>query len=183
MNLATRQFQDVDFLLPTTDMVLRTKVSKQVFLRARLPSRSIDGSGSVLSKATAYGQVPAAELLKVGEYKKACAIATDKGLPLSPPPMSMSGLARDFFTDMDSSSQHNPFSRSSNVLNRQEVYCADNNMGKSHLWITVSPPDHECPKILFYALPEGEREPVEGQVPDVSLRFKVLADKPGAAAL
>ena len=69
------------------------------------------------------------------------------------------------------------------MLNRQKVYCAGNNMGKSHLCITVSPPDHECPKIFFYALPEGEREPVESQVLHVSLRFKVLADKPGAAAL
>jgi hypothetical protein len=78
-NLGTRQFQKVDFVLPATDTVLRTAVSKKVFLRARLPSRRVALDGSVPSRAAAYGQIPKDDLLKVAAYKTACAEATDKG--------------------------------------------------------------------------------------------------------
>ena len=95
----------------------------------------------------------------------------------------MNGLAKDVFTDTKIANYSNPFSRAANLLNRQDVYAAHNNNGKAHLWITISPPDHECRKILFYALQPKQFIPHEDQVPDAALRFKVLADNPVAAAL
>ena len=119
----------------------------------------------------------------MSEYKKACAIATDKGLPLPDPPSNLNGLAKDFFTDITVVNQEHPFSRAANLLYRREVYAAHNNAGKSHLWITVSPPDHESRKIMFYALPEDKFAPHKDQVPDASFRFKTLSQNPVAAAL
>jgi len=182
-NSASRQFQSTDFVLPTTDCVLRTNAAKAVFVKAKLPSHVLAAPGVAQTRAEAYGKVPTEDMLKVAAYKKECAEATDKGIPLPDPPASLSGLGQAFFTDMDCITQDNPFSRAANLLYRREVYAAHNNMGKSHWWITVSPPDHECRRILFYALAPEQFKPLESQAPDAAFRFKVLADNPVAAAL
>ncbi len=76
------------------------------------------------TRAEAYGKVPAEDMLKVAAYKKECAEATDKGIPLSDSPGSLSGLGQAFFTDMDCITQDSPFSRAANLLYRREVYAA-----------------------------------------------------------
>jgi hypothetical protein len=81
-NLGSRQFQKVDFVLPATDTVLRTDVTQKIFLRARLPSRTVQADGKLPSRSEAYGRISSTDLVKVAEYKKACAHATDKGMTL-----------------------------------------------------------------------------------------------------
>ena len=62
-NSASRQFQSTDFVLPTTDCVLRTNGAKAVFVRAKLPSHVPAAPGVVQTRAEAYCKVPTADML------------------------------------------------------------------------------------------------------------------------
>jgi hypothetical protein len=86
LNLSTRQFQEVDFVLPVYDMVTRQQVSTIGFVRSQIPSRKTNADGTVSSKAEAFGRVSLLDMKKVCEHKIACVKSASKGGTLPPPP-------------------------------------------------------------------------------------------------
>ena len=70
LNLNTRQFQKVDFLLPLYGRKTRSDVAKKAFVQSIPPSKS---SLHGLTKAEAYGRVSEEDIRLACEYKKGCA--------------------------------------------------------------------------------------------------------------
>ena len=61
LNLSTRQFQKVDFLLPLYDRKTRSDVAKKAFVQSILPSKcSLDGVRT--TRGEAYGRVTEEDL-------------------------------------------------------------------------------------------------------------------------
>lgn len=182
LNLSTRQFQEADFLLPLYDMKTRSDVGKMAFVRSILPSRILY-NGDITTRAQAYGRVNSEDLQLACTYKMACAKAASVGLPFPPPPVSLNGLAMDFFLDISISSTPMQHSQAAAIKNRQDVYAAHNSNGKSHLWFTISPADDLIFNIVWYALGPNAAQPYKDQLPSGEFRFKLLAKYPVAAAL
>ena len=162
-------------------MITRAEVAKMAFVRSILPSRKIDGD--ITTRAEAYGRVSSEDLNLACTYKKACAKAASQGLPFPPAPVSLNGLAMDFFTDISISSSPMQHSQAAANRNRQDVYAAHNSNSKAHIWFTVSPADDLIFKIVWYALGPKDAEPHKDQLPSGEFRFKLLARFPVAAAL
>ena len=85
-------------------MITRAEVAKMAFVRSILPSKKIDGD--ITTRAEAYGRVSCEDLNLACTYKKACAKAANQGLPFPPAPVSLNGLAMDFFLPIYQSHQH-----------------------------------------------------------------------------
>ena len=182
LNLSTRQFQEVDFLLPLYDMKTRRDVAKMSFVRSILPSRNLC-NGSITTRAEAYGRISSEDLQLACSYKMACAKAASEGRPFPQPPVSINGLAMDFFTDISVACIPMQHSQAAAIRNRQDVYAAHNSNGKAHIWFTFSPDDSMSFKILWYAVGENEAAPNKDTIPSGEFRFKLIAKKPVAAAL
>lgn len=131
----------------------------------------------------AYGRVTAEDLQLACTYKKACAKAASDGRPFPPPPVSLNGLAMDFFTDISIASSQMQHSQAAASRNRQDVYAAHNSNGKAHIWFTCSPDDSLIYKIVWFALGPQCSKPHKDDVPSGEFRFKLLAKNPVAAAL
>ena len=99
LNLSTRQFQHVDFLLPLYDMTNRQEVSNVSFVRSKLPSRSKSGDGHI-SNGEAFGRLTSEAIQLAGQYKLAYAKATKLGQRLPPPPPEIDGVGLNFFTNI-----------------------------------------------------------------------------------
>jgi hypothetical protein len=95
----------------------------------------------------------------------------------------VSGLSKDFFTDIKIATSVNPFSRAAANVNRNEVYAAHNSCGKATVWLTVSPRDDLSFDVMWYALGPAQSAPHKDQLPLGSLRFATLNQHPVAAAL
>jgi hypothetical protein len=67
LNLSTRQFQHVDFLLPLYDMTTRQEVSNVSFVRSKLPSRSKSGDGHI-SNGEAFGRLTSEVMQLAGQH-------------------------------------------------------------------------------------------------------------------
>ena len=182
LNLSTRQFQQVDFVLPIYDMVTRQQVSNMAYVRSILPSRLSGPERGTSSKGEAYGRVPMEDLKAAHDYKVVCADAANRGLRFPPPPTSLNGLAMDFYTDIRLASQPMQHSEAAANRNRQMVYAAHNSLGKAQIWFTVSPDDTQSFKIVWYAL-GAKGAYCKNPVPARDFRFKLLAKHPVAAAL
>jgi hypothetical protein len=152
LNLSTRQFQEVDFVLPVYDMVTRQQVSTIGFVRSQIPSRKTNADGTVSSKAEAFGRVSLLDMKKVCEHKIACVKSASKGGTLPPPPQSVSGMAAEFFNDVSVATSYNQHSKSAAMANRAAVYAAHNSLGRASIWFTFCPDDTQSFKILWYAL-------------------------------
>ncbi|EFX73115.1 hypothetical protein DAPPUDRAFT_325613 [Daphnia pulex] len=183
LNLSSRQFQQVDFVLPIYDMVTRQQVSNMAYVRSILPSR-LSGSerGTTNSKGEVYGRVSMEDLRAAHGYKVTCAEAASQGCRFPLPPASLNGLAIDFFTDIGISTQPMQHSQAAANRNRQKVYAAHNSLGKAQIWFTVSPDDTQSFKIVVNAL-GSQAVNFENPVPTGEKRFKLLAKHPVAAAL
>lgn len=79
LNLSQRQFQEVDFVLPCCDLINKSAMKRQAFVRAKLPSFHINADGTRKTKGEAFGQVSMADMHMAGEYKKKCAQAAKLG--------------------------------------------------------------------------------------------------------
>ena len=163
-------------------MKTRSDVAKMAFVRSVLPSRILV-DGDITNRAEAYGKVTTEDLNLACTYKKACAKAASEGLPFPTPPISLSGLAMDFFTDISISSKPMQHSQAAANSNRQDVYACHNSNSKAHIWFTVSPADDLIFTIVWYALGPDDAEPYKDQMPSGEFRFKLLATNPAAAAL
>ena len=183
LNLSTRQFQQVDFLLPMYDMVTRQQVAMLGLVRSKIPSRILNSNNSTTPRAEAFGRVSIADLQMAWEYKNQCATTARKGHRLPPPPKSMNGVAVEFFTDIGICTQQNPHSQAAALRDRQCVYAAHNSNGKAQIWLTFSPDDAQSFKIAWYALGEDQSKPIAGKAPSGMFRFETLATRPVAAAL
>ena len=182
MNLSTRQFQKVDFLLPLYDRKTRSDVAKKAFVQSILPSKcSLDGVRS--TRGEAYGRVTEEDLRLACEYKKECAKAASAGLRYPSPPVSMNGLAMDSFTDISISSTPMQHSQAAANKNRQDVYAAHNSNGKAHIWFTNSPADDLIYNIVWYALGSESANPYKDHIPSGEFRLKLIAEHPVSAAL
>ncbi|KAI9560449.1 hypothetical protein GHT06_014468 [Daphnia sinensis] len=159
LNLSTRQFQEVDFVLPLYDMVTRQQVSTIGFVRSKIPSRRRGADGTLSTKAEA------------------------KGGTLPPPPVSLHGVAAEFFNDITVATKHNQHSMAAAAENRGGVYAAHNSLGKAHIWFTFCPDDTKSFKILWYALGPEQSAIYKDQIPDGIIRFETLANRPVAGAL
>ena len=183
LNLSTRQFQQVDFVLPMYDMVTRQQVSTIGFVRSRIPSRSRNSDGTQSTKAEAFGHISTEDMKKVCDHKINCATAASKGIPLPPAPSSLSGVAAEFFNDVSTATQHNQHSLAASAANRGGVYAAHNSLGKAQIWFTFCPDDTISYKIMWYALPPGQSSIYKDSIPTGTIRFETLANHPAAAAL
>ena len=141
LNLSTRQFQEVDFVLPVYDMVIRHQVSTMGFVRSQIPSRSTNTDGTLSSKAEAFGRVSIQDMERVCQHKIACAKTASKGGPLPPPPLSYSRMAAEFFNDITIATKHNQHSTAAAADNRGGVYAAHHSLGKASIWFTFCPDD------------------------------------------
>ena len=183
VNLSTRQFQEVDFVLPVYDMVTRQQVSTMGFVRSQIPSRKTNADGTLSSKAEAFGHVSLLDMKKVCDHKIACAKSASKGGTLPPPPQSVSGMAAEFFNDVTIATKHNQHSMAAAAENRAAVYAAHNSLGKASIWFTFCPDDTQSFKILWYALGPEQSSIYKEQIPDGVIRFETLANRPVAGAL
>ncbi|KAI9550846.1 hypothetical protein GHT06_005779 [Daphnia sinensis] len=183
LNLSTRQFQEVDFVLPLYDMVTRQQVSTIGFVRSKIPSRRRGADGTLSTKAEAFGQVSLEDMKKVCEHKINCAKTASKGGTLPPPPVSLHGVAAEFFNDITVATKHNQHSMAAAAENRGGVYAAHNSLGKAHIWFTFCPDDTKSFKILWYALGPEQSAIYKDQIPDGIIRFETLANRPVAGAL
>ena len=141
LNLSTRQFQEVDFVLPVYDMVTRHQVSTMGFVRSQIPSRSTNADGTLSSKAEAFGRVSIQDMERVCQHKIACAKTASKGGPLPPPPLSYSRMAAEFFNDITIATKHNQHSTAAAADNRGGVNAAHHSLGKASIWFTFCPDD------------------------------------------
>ena len=182
LNLSTRQFQHVDFLLPLYDMITRQEIATVSFVRSKLPSRTQSNNGQ-MSNGEAFGRLSATALQKAGEYKIACAKATRLGHRLPPAPPDIDGIGLNFFTNISISSEPMQHSQAAANKDRQDVYAAHNSNGQAQIWFTFSPDDAQTYKIVWYALGPNEAFNHETSIPSGKFRFKLLADHPVAAAL
>ncbi|KAK4024020.1 hypothetical protein OUZ56_009411 [Daphnia magna] len=73
LNLSTRQFQEVDFVLPMYDMITRQQVSTISFVHSKIPSRRRGADGTLSTKAEAFGQVSLEDIKKFCTHKINCA--------------------------------------------------------------------------------------------------------------
>ena len=183
LNLSTRQFQEVDFVLPMYDMVTRQQVSTIGFVRSKIPSHRRGSDGSLSTKAEAFGQVSLEDMKKVCEHKINCAKIASKGGTLPPPPVSLDGVAAEFFNDITVATKQNQHSMAAAAENRGGVYAAHNSLGKAHIWFTFCPDDTKSFKILWYALGPDQSAIYKDQIPDGTIRFETLANHPVAGAL
>lgn len=183
LNLSTRQFQRVDFVLPVYDMLTRIDVSRLAYVRSILPSRFSQPNGQATSKGETFGRVSNEDMELALKYKIKCAKAVRCGRPLPPPPTSLNGIADEFFTDISISSKPMQHSQAAAMENRQNVYAAHNANGKSSVWLTVSPDDSKSFKVVWFALGPENAKHYENKAPSGEFRFKILADYPVAAAL
>jgi hypothetical protein len=182
-NLSTRQFQQPDFVLPIYDMISRNTCYNMALVRANLPSRQINAEGNVIPRAEAYSRIPLEDLKKLSEYKSECIKNKILGKRAPRPPASSSGLASTFFTDQNIVNQTMQHSQAASQRNRQDVYAAHANNGKASIWLTISPDDAKCFKVMWYALGPKESAPNASAIPQGTKRFKLLSKHPMAAAL
>jgi hypothetical protein len=183
LNLSTRQFQEVDFVLPMYDMVTRQQVSTIGFVRSKIPSRRRGVDGTSSTKAEAFGQISLEDMKKVCEHKTNSAKTASKGGTLPPPPVSLDGVAAEFFNDITVATKHNQHSMAAAAENRGGVYAAHNSLGKAHICFTFCPDDTRSFKILWYALGPEQSAIYKDQIPDGIIRFEALANRPVAGAL
>lgn len=71
LNLSTRQFQHVDFLLPLNDMTARQEVAKKAYIRSKLPSRARSSNSNSISQGELFGKLTTNASKKAGKFKKA----------------------------------------------------------------------------------------------------------------
>lgn len=183
LNLSTRQFQEVDFVLPMYDMVTRQQVSTMGFVRSKIPSYVKNSEGNLASRAEAFGRVSMEDMKKVIEHKVNCAQTSKKGGVLPPPPTSLDGVAAEFFNDITIATKYNQHSLAAAAENRGGVYAAHNSLGKAHIWFTFCPDDTQSFRILWYALGPAQSAIYKDQIPDGVIRFETLANRPAAGAL
>ncbi len=163
-------------------MKTRRDVAKMAFVKSILPSKT-SLNGDVTTRAEAYGRVCEVDLQLACNYKKACAKAASEGLPFPPAPVSLIGLAMDFFTDISKSFTPMQHSQAAANLNRQDVYAAHNSNGKSHVWFTVSPADDLIYNIVWYALGPKSALFHKHKIPSGEFRLNLIAKHPVAASL
>ncbi|EFX67557.1 hypothetical protein DAPPUDRAFT_115347 [Daphnia pulex] len=137
LNLSTRQFQHVDFLLQLYDMTTRQEVSNVSFVRSKLPSRSKSGDGH-LSYGEAFGRLTSEAIQLAGQYKLACAKATNLGQRLPPPPPDIDGVGLNFFTNISLSTQPMQHSQAAANRDRHDVLESDNDIEELGLLKTIS---------------------------------------------
>ena len=89
----------------------------------------------------------------------------------------------EFFREISAITQPIPHSQAAAVLNRTGVYAAHNGFGKAQIWLTFSPDDTQCIQIAWYALGDAFEEKYRNKAPDGSIRFNLIAKKPGKVAL
>lgn len=182
LNLSTRQFQTVDFVLPVYDMKTRIDVSRLTYVRSILPSRILKKDGTCSTRAEAFGLVSNEDLNAAKNYKLACGKAARQGSSFPPVPKGLN-VAMDFFTDIKISTQPIQHSQAAASANRQEVYAAHNTNGKAQIWFTFSPDDSQSFKVVWYALDPCKSNQYKKKTPSGEFRFKLLAKHPVAAAL
>ncbi|XP_045030543.1 uncharacterized protein LOC116936604 [Daphnia magna] len=158
LNLSPRQFQEVDFVLPMYDMVTRQQ-------------EQWGTDGTLSTKAEAFGQISVEDMKKFGEHKINCAKTASKGGILPPPPVSLGGVAAEFFNDIMVATKHNQHSMAAAAENRGGVYAAHNSLGKAHIWFTFCPDDTKSFKILWYSLVLEQSAIYKDQIPDEIIRF------------
>jgi len=101
-----------------------------------------------------------------------------------PPPVSVDGIAAEFFNDITVATKHNQHSIGAAAENRGGVYAAHNSLGKAHIWFTFCPDDTKSFKILWYPLSAPEQSTIyKDQIPDGIIRLETLANRPGTGAL
>ena len=184
VNLSTRQFQEVDFVLPVYDMTVQQEVKRMSFVRSILASHNVNGeTGSNVTLGDMFGRVSNHDLKLASDYKMACSRAARERRPLPPPPTSLNGMAVRFFTEISIVTKPMQHSLAAATSFRQEVYAAHNSNGKAHIWFTFSPDDAQTFKIVWYALGPELAKPYENKAPAGEFRFKILAKHPVAAAL
>lgn len=89
----------------------------------------------------------------------------------------------EFFRDISIASQPMQHSRAAAAVNRQNIYAAHNENGKAQIWFTFSPDDTQRFKIMWFALGDfGSRKHL-CKAPSGTIRFDLIAQRPGAAAL
>ncbi|KZS10432.1 Uncharacterized protein APZ42_025088 [Daphnia magna] len=103
LNLSPRQFQEVDFVLPMYDM------------------EQWGTDGTLSTKAEAFGQISVEDMKKFGEHKINCAKTASKGGILPPPPVSLGGVAAEFFNDIMVATKHNQHSMAAAAENRANL--------------------------------------------------------------
>ncbi|KZS21321.1 Uncharacterized protein APZ42_011228 [Daphnia magna] len=157
LNLSTRQFQEVDFVLPMYDMVTRQLVSTIGFVRSKIQSRRRGADGTLSTKAEAW--------------------------KFPPPSVSLNGVAAELFNDITVATKHYQHSMIAAAENRVGVYAAHNSLGKAHIWFNFCPDDTKLFKILWYALGPEQSAIYKDQIPGGIIRFETLANRPVAGAL
>ena len=141
LNLSTRQFQEVDFVLPMYDMVTRQQVSTIGFVRSKIPSHNRNPDGSQSTKAEAFGKISTEDMKQVCDHKIKCAKAASIGASLPPAPSSISGVAAEFFNDVTTATKQNQHSLAASAAYRGDVYAAHNSLGKAQICFTFCPHD------------------------------------------
>jgi hypothetical protein len=68
-NLSTMQFQQPDFVLPVSDMIVRNSSYNMTLVHANFPSREINAEGNVIPRAEAFSQIPLEDLKKLADYQ------------------------------------------------------------------------------------------------------------------
>lgn len=121
LNISTRKFQEVDFVLPMYDMVTRQQLSTIGFVRSKIPSRRRGVDGILSTKAEGFGKITLEDMKKVCEHKINCAKTARKGGTLPPPPVSLDGVAAEFFNDITVATKHNQHSMAVAAENRGGV--------------------------------------------------------------
>jgi hypothetical protein len=64
LNISTRKFQEVDFVLPMYDMVTRQQLSTIGFVRSKIPSRRRGVDGILSTKAEGFGKITLEDMKK-----------------------------------------------------------------------------------------------------------------------
>ncbi len=182
LNLSTRQFQHVDFVFPTYDMLTRKCMFNKAMASTKLPSRAVDCNGQFLNKGEVFGRISAMDIQKAAEFKRQCATAAALGKRMPPLPTSVSGLAVEFFTQLKAISSPMQHSQAAAARNRLDMYAALNNLGKPDLWLTYCPKDSCSFQVSCYALGE-EAGKFRNQVPPIEFRLSTTGNQPVAAAL
>ena len=183
LNLSTRQFQEVDFVLPMYDMVTSQQVSTIGFVRSKIPSYNRNPDGSQSTKAEAFGKISTEDMKQVCDHKIKCAKAASIGASLPPAPSSISGVAAEFFNDVTTATKKNQHSLAASAAYRGNVYAAHNSLEKAQIWFTFCPDDTTSFKIMWYALAPGQSSIYKDSIPDGTIRYETLANHPVAGAL
>ena len=101
----------------------------------------VDIYGSVMPQAVAYSKISREDMRKSVEYQIECIKRKKLGQRAQRPPESVSGLASSFSMDQKIANQTIQHSQAAANRNRQEVYAAHANNGKTHIWLTKANPE------------------------------------------